>query len=690
MMKNLHQKVIWGLLLLCLVLAGGSFLLRYHNEAANRTIVNIADYREFHLMAMKANRNIDEVITQLKAAGVQSIALKEVSLRDMYTQGRLTVMPYGELLGEAKTQEPALLAAIQRTVGAAGYIGEENLVAVSPDAETSRFLEERLSARYISAADAAARDQVPEFFSLNWGGNDYFIMNVELSPLEKGKEANQDLDVQLGYDEALMERLTAQGFSLVLRPGISKGTNDAFWEEYHRIIPQYGIKTIIFSSQVFAGSPDHVERAEALIEQYGIIVGIIETSEQIKYLAQAGLDPLMERISYQVNRVYSTTNDEFVQEPEDRYYRWVRGVIDRSIRLMYINPFKDYKKDFASNLDDTLQVISDFQTTITDKGYAFASSLEELNTARPSRGNRIAVALSLAAAAVLYLTYLFRWRGKTAGILLGAGALAAIGANLLPVDWSKFYALGAAILYPSLSSLLILIYLKEHRGQGLVLKIAAVLALLLGVNALGMYTIVASLADIRFIMNVELFSGVKLAFLTPLLLFAFNYLLVFNDEDHLLDSIYKNLMKQPNYLFLLLAFVGMVMGYVYLARSGNNPAIGVSQLELTVREYLEMLFLARPRFKEIILGYPCLLIMVYLYHRYPKNLILLILGLGVMMGSISMINSFCHVFTAISISFHRTLGGLLLGGAIAVVGLLGVVILERIALSWYQRRKAAE
>ncbi|HCF71944.1 MAG TPA: hypothetical protein DER33_10260, partial [Syntrophomonas sp.] len=118
------------------------------------------------------------------------------------------------------------------------------------------------------------------------------------------------------------------------------------------------------------------------------------------------------------------------------------------------------------------------------------------------------------------------------------------------------------------------------------------------------------------------------------------------------------------------------MLYVYVGRSGNTSGIQVSGLEMRLREILENIFLARPRFKELIIGYPALFALVYLYRKYGKDYIALILGLGVMMGSISMVNSFCHVFTAVMTSVNRTLGGLLVGTIIGVMGLVGVMIVE--------------
>ena len=205
-----------------------------------------------------------------------------------------------------------------------------------------------------------------------------------------------------------------------------------------------------------------------------------------------------------------------------------------------------------------------------------------------------------------------------------------------------------------------------------------------GINLLGGYTIVSSLADIRYIMNVELFRGVKLAFLLPLMMFVVNYLVVFSGEEGVVKYTAGWLRRSPSYLALALAFVAVLALYYYIGRSGHTGGVTVSSLELRLREVLETIFMARPRFKEILIGYPAVMALVYLYRRYPFKELVLILGLGVMMGSISVVNSFSHVFTAITISASRTLAGLLVGIAIGAAVLIGIWILEKIWEKWIQ------
>jgi uncharacterized membrane protein len=195
---------------------------------------------------------------------------------------------------------------------------------------------------------------------------------------------------------------------------------------------------------------------------------------------------------------------------------------------------------------------------------------------------------------------------------------------------------------------------------------------------MGMYTIVSSLADIRYIMNISYFSGVKIAFIVPLLLFLLNYLSITVPRKDWRVLFRAWLQKSPTYLALGVFLLALAAIYIYIGRSGNDSGIQVSGLEIRTREILEKIFLARPRFKEFLIGYPCLMAMVYLYRRYKNDLLLLVLGFGVMIGSISMVNSFCHGFTSVSISANRTLAGLLTGLLIGSLLLIIIWLGEKI------------
>lgn len=670
-MKLNLKWMLWILLGLTLILSGSGIYLRVSNEIQNQTVVTVADYREFWKTAHAANMDLDEILARLKEAGVNTVALKEISLRDLAYNGDLYITPYGEFSAFASNYRPDVWEAARQAVGDA-YVGPDKLIVESNQPDIVAFLKERLSNRF------APR----EIISFNYGEQGFFIINAELLPLDKPKDpkkpANEfvEVDARLGFDDRVMDMLKTRGFQIILRPDNNPGSNYAYLQEYEKQIRKYNVKYLVFGNEI-SGNPDHLNPIINMIKAQGLMVGIVETSEQLKYVNQPGLDTVMEATGYPINRVYSTTNDEFVTTADERYYRWVRAVVDRGIRILYVSPFKDRKITYSANMNNTIEILGRFHDTIAGKGFITDQPLKHLSSKVPGPWHRLAVSLSLFLAASLYLLYLFKPGRRLLAVWFGLGILACLSLNiLLTADFSKVYALGAAILYPCFSSLLLLFYLRDNRGKAIWQQLLASLAIIVGINALGMYTVVTSLADIRYIMNVKIFSGVKLAFMLPLLMFGVNYFACFAGKLGFKEKVLDFLHMKPSYLVLGCGMVALLALYYYLGRSGNNPDVGVSGLEIRLREILESVFLARPRFKEIIIGYPALFAMVYLYHKYKEDLLLLVLGFGVVMGSISMVNSFCHVFTAVSISASRTLAGLLVGVCFGILTIIGIYILE--------------
>ncbi|HWQ75765.1 MAG TPA: DUF5693 family protein [Syntrophomonas sp.] len=661
-MKRRRYVFLWLALAVTLLLSMSGFILRTSNEKMNNSVVTVADYQLFEKSALASNRSVDEVLEKLKDAGVKDIAVKETTLRGLAARGEIGVSSFADFTAEARTHQPQLWATVSR-LPAFNKISPANLVAAAYEQETADFLRERLGHRF----DAG------RIIEVQGEGIDYFIINAELEQLDKSKtNINKDVDVQLGFEEPILQKVKSMGFAIVLRPGDNLGSNSAYLKEYEPLIHKYNIRTLIFNYNRVSGNPDDLDVMAKVIDKYDLIIGVIETSKQLGVIEQSGLDVVMSATKYPINRVYSTGNDDFVTSVDERYYRWIRAVIDRGIRILYVAPFNDEKNVASVNLDSTIDTIDRFLPVIAAKGFDVSGTTLPygMNSDATTAGHRLAVSLSLLAVFLLYLAYLWHPRRVWMYGLAVLGVLGCLGVNiLLHMDFSKIYALAAAVLYPSFSSLLLLLYLKNNPGHGLIRQLLSALAIILGINALGMYTIVSSLADIRFIMNLSYFSGVKVSFILPLLLFVLNYLCVTIPRGKALETMQGWLKKSPTYLALALFMVALVVIYVYIGRSGNDSNIQVTGAEIRLREILEGIFLARPRFKEIVIGYPCLMATVYLYRRYKNNLLLL-LGFGAVIGSISMVNSFCHVFTAVSMSFHRTLAGLvtgLLAGALLLI-----------------------
>jgi hypothetical protein len=82
----------------------------------------------------------------------------------------------------------------------------------------------------------------------------------------------------------------------------------------------------------------------------------------------------------------------------------------------------------------------------------------------------------------------------------------------------------------------------------------------------------------------------------------------------------------------------------------------------------------RPRFKEFLIGFPCLMLLPALLPAHRRVIgWLLALGIGVGVGDI--IDTFSHLHTPLEISILRIVNGLVIG---VIIGALAIWIYRRI------------
>ena len=107
-------------------------------------------------------------------------------------------------------------------------------------------------------------------------------------------------------------------------------------------------------------------------------------------------------------------------------------------------------------------------------------------------------------------------------------------------------------------------------------------------------------------------------------------------------------------------------GYYYLARTGHETEVSVSTLEILLRNDLENWLLARPRTKEFLVAFPCVMLAVYsAVRRLPFWTALF--GLAGTIGMTSVCNTFMHIRTPLYLGFVRTGYAVLLGLALGAV-----------------------
>jgi len=221
----------------------------------------------------------------------------------------------------------------------------------------------------------------------------------------------------------------------------------------------------------------------------------------------------------------------------------------------------------------------------------------------------------------------------------------------------QFLALLAAILCP-------IIYF------GRILKKPGNLSSPLKLSFLSLMTglfVAALMSSPDFVLGFNRFRSVKLALSLPLIYGFFTLYPWKNVRNTFKEPITKG---QLAFLFL-----GLMVMFLFLMRSGHDSFLGVSVLELKLRMFLEDFLGVRPRFKEFAIGHPFLWLGFYGISKNKKSEMDRIFILAGLIGQVSIINTFCHAHTPLNISLLRTFHGLWLG---AIGG--GVLIFGRIRL----------
>ncbi len=303
--------------------------------------------------------------------------------------------------------------------------------------------------------------------------------------------------------------------------------------------------------------------------------------------------------------------------------RWERAVQERNIRLLWVTGHERFAR-YLERLGERLRNLG-FQSGLPLPFPVFASSLTLYWL----------IVLGFTALVLLFLQELSLRPVSLLWIVGSGGGLALLGL------WDLLWARQILALVISLVAPWALIILLKDRLRGWRF------ALVVSLGSVGAGLVVAALlSDTAHFLKLQEFRGVKLALVTPMIL-------VIATEIYRSAAYFAPTKRGA---WWVATVIGAGVLFTVLERSGNLPLIPVGRWEETIRERLENLFIARPRFKEFLIGHPALL----LYGRSSRLVNLSLLALGAL-GQASIINTFAHLHTPLWLSLWRTLNGLILG-----------------------------
>ncbi|MDF2439574.1 MAG: hypothetical protein JWN98_558, partial [Abditibacteriota bacterium] len=212
---------------------------------------------------------------------------------------------------------------------------------------------------------------------------------------------------------------------------------------------------------------------------------------------------------------------------------------------------------------------------------------------------------------------------------------------------------------------------------------------------LGPLLVVAAYNHWKFLSHSDEFIGEKATLTLPLLIVAIAFGgLVFphrviqygaNEARRRALERARSVLEQPFTTRVALAGLGLaIMGYFFIARTGNDSGMEISTFEWNFRSLMEQVFLTRPRTKEMFLGMPAMIFAAYfVLRRQPA------LALGAVVaatiGQADILNTFCHFWTPLFYSLLRTVHAVWIG---ALLGGLGVWLWGKIERALFGRMRS--
>ena len=656
-----YNKILIAVIILGLIASLAIDVQRYQVEQENKSIELIMDYEDLVALAEKEGLPPEKVLAQAKEAGITSLAVYETTFKKLNVNGKAAAVNGSVLL--TNYQNGAISDPGWRQLIESGQIKGTNVYVTGHHQQTFQEVHEDLVRRL-------GQDRVRE---LTISGQRVLEVKANYEEFEK-------MDLGMPTDE--MQAVNDAGFYVVARPTnyrqCTKDDIDAFFDR----LDGYKVSAIVASGSQTLGAPDESQYMAQQMRQRDLTLGMIEGVTQLKFFPQDGMLDIAKANDYQSARLYSIPKDEQKKmKVNEAIDRWGTTDDERNIRFNLLKTFEKPAPDMTL-LETNMSYVAGVKNKLEAQGFTMGRA-GVFASFYPEAPLRSLVMLGVAAGIVLYLSLVIpAMKSKQAYILLAVLALVMV----LPVlmgHGNKIRvaaALAAANVFPAISVLWILDKIRQRvpqQGVGLLRMIGTGIAALFVcgmISYVGAAYLSASLADTEYLLEVNIFRGIKLTFILPIILVAIGFLQRFDVFDGKMDDTegfleqFKRILDVPVKVKTLLGlFLVLVAAVVFVARSGHTMGMPVSATELKFRAFLEQAMYARPRTKEFMIGHPAFLLAAMAWFRKWPTMVLFVLVMVATIGQGSMVETFAHMRSPILMSTARGLGGLVLGAGVGAI-----------------------
>ena len=660
-------------------------LARHGVEEDNRQVDLATNYEDLLELADREGKSADEVLAKAKEAGITSLAVYDTTFKKLNMNGKATAIAGSEIL--ANYHSGTLSDPLWRQLVADGKILGNEVYVVGHDARTWQELKEDIPRRL-------GRDRVE---LLQVGAEEVMAVKAHFESFVK-------MDIGMPTDE--MEAVNKAGFHVIARPSNFNQCSDEDVQAVSKRLDGIDVSEVVFSGAQVLGANKSLQTTIDEMKARNLTMGLIEGVTQLQFYKQDGMEEIAKGIGYdKIARVYSIPKDE---QPKLKIAtaveRWANTDEERNIRIDLLRIY-DKPSPNMSLMETNMQYFKDTHDILVAHGYTVGPATT-FASFYPDKFMRALVMAGVAAAAVLYLSLVIPALNvscKKQWLLFAIFALCAAVPVLMGTGAKirVLAALASANLFPAIAVIFQLDRIRNLRDK---ISLGFAKMLFTGIIALfvtgalsyiGAAYLSASLADTEYLLEFQIFRGIKLTFVMPLILVGIAFLQRFDifdgrmdDTDGVLNQLRKIMDMPVKIKTLFLMFAVLIAGVVFVARSGHTSGMPVSAAELKFRAFLEQAFYARPRTKELLIGHPAFLLAAMAFWRKWPTMVFFGLVLIATIGQGSMVETFAHMRTPVYMSFMRGIGGIVLGAGIGAVAMM-LVQLWQTVISRAKERKAA-
>ncbi|MEW6201338.1 MAG: DUF5693 family protein [bacterium] len=621
-MKTLTRVILFFIIVAGMTVSARTLLQRMNYEKQNKTVEIVVDYNDLKFSTPLGVTHL-EVLERAAAAGATSLGVYEDTVKSLLDSGEAVALPQKII--------PQTLRGLRG-------------VEASPETKHVRIIFARTT-----PVEEKLRSYLPAYFGKDVcpGGLRYCYL-----PLPPGEDENISLGLSAVPKTSLF---TAPRFI-----NTPMETKESISLKLQEMTEQGDISSLIFDGDSVLGFPSLIEDVADGMNERQLVLGWVEMVEQ------DGEEMLKEKASETIV-VHSISLEEMKKTTrEENIQRFVRAVRERGVRIIYVHfPLENTGVNRDKLLTENLNYLSELADEIRKSGYNIGKAQPALSfEVSPFRravifSGMIAFCLFL----LSFITAVPSWLLLACGILVfPAYKVAALaGAEDL---LTKAGALAAASLVPACAvAIAFLRGTAATENEKVFISPMKTFAAWLNCTLLSLLCglfIASFLARDEYFAHIDVFAGVKVAYLLPLVLIFWFFI-----RWSRINS--RDLVERPvRYLEVVIGVILLGAAAVYLLRSGNVGVSPASGAESDIRSFLETLFIVRPRTKEFLIGHPALLMMSLIPFARGSFLPVIFLIIGTI-GQVSIVNTFCHIHTPIILSLTRTMLGIVLGALIGII-----------------------